>query len=238
MASRLAIETTWARGASSADRTRVAGLEDQCLTIRPCSRRGGDVGSRTLKACLQGKRASRSTSPQRACQETIPVRRIWNPRCDLRSDPRRLVAKSNRSPPLDRRVSTPADSRGIDVSLLGAYGATCAAQTRGRGRPDEPGSACSRRESNALRFCLGGSAPEPRARAWVTYGFRSRRRCIHSAPGSPAPSRHSRAGWNRTSIHRAPKARVRPLDYGSRSGSPRLRSGLCRSSGGRFHQNS
>lgn len=197
--------------------------EDQCLTIRPCSqgaafrsrtgsapiptvsttsvlmRRGGDVGSRTLRACLQGKTASRSTSPSRACKDSNPVQRIWNPCRDLRSDPRRLVGKSNPSPPLDRRVSTPADSRGIDVSLLGAYGA-------------------ERR------------APGPRARAWVTYGFRSRRGCIHSAPGSPAPSRHSRAGWNRTksgsncastvsrgrggapAFHRAPKARARPLD--------------------------
>lgn len=32
----------------------------------------------------------------------------------------------------------------------------------------------------------------------VTYGFRSRRGCIHSAPGSPAPSRHSLSGENRT----------------------------------------
>jgi hypothetical protein len=41
-------------------------------------------------------------------------------------------------------------------------------------------------------------APDPRARARVTYGFRSRRGCIHSAPGSPAPSRHSLSGENRT----------------------------------------
>ena len=112
MALRHAAETSRAPRASSANRTRVAGLEDQCLTVRPCSRgaafrsrtgpapiptvsttsvlmrRGGDVGSRTLRACLQGRTASRSTSPWRACKESNLVRRIWNPLRDLRTDPR------------------------------------------------------------------------------------------------------------------------------------------------------
>ena len=48
--------------------------------------------------------------------------------------PQRLVWVSIPSPPLDRRMSTPADSRGIDVSLLSACGATCSAQ-----RADEAG---------------------------------------------------------------------------------------------------
>jgi hypothetical protein len=38
----------------------------------------------------------------------------------------------------------------------------------------------------------------------VTYGFRSRRRRIHSASGSPAPSRHSLSGENRTPFGSVP----------------------------------
>jgi len=84
----------------------------------------------TLPVVLLARRNSSllRLTPGRACKESNLVERIWNPRCDLRSDPQRLVWVSIPSPPLDRRMSTPADSRGIDVSLLGACGATCSAQ--------------------------------------------------------------------------------------------------------------
>lgn len=38
---------------------------------------------------------------------------------------------------------------------------------------------------------------------------------VHSAPGLPTPSRHSRVGENRTRIHRVPKTRVHPIDFNS-----------------------
>jgi hypothetical protein len=46
-----------------------------------------------------------------------------------------------------------------------------------------------------LRRPAAGSAGED---IRVTYGYRSRQRRVHSAPGSPAPSRHGRGGPNRT----------------------------------------
>ncbi len=49
-----------------------------------------------------------------------------------------------------------------------------------------------------LRFPTRLAACCSLSRTGVTYGFRSRRGRIHSAPGSPAPSRHSLSGENRT----------------------------------------
>jgi hypothetical protein len=139
-------------------------------------------------------------TPERARKDSNLLGRIWNPFCDLRADPRRLVGKSNPSPPLDRRVSTPADSRGIDVSLLGAYGATCSAQSADEAGLTNRDRSCSRRESNARRFCLGGSAPEPRARAWgdVRVSIPSG---MHSQCTGFASSLTSQSSWLESNQH-------------------------------------
>jgi hypothetical protein len=78
---------------------------------------------------------------------------------------------------LDKPPSTPADSRGISASPEGI----------------EPS-----------RAALGKRPPNPSARTWVTYGFRSRQGHVHSVPGSPAPSRHSQRGRNRTCMISVP----------------------------------
>jgi hypothetical protein len=71
-------------------------------------------------------------TPWRAWKDSNLRRRIWNPFRNLCSDPQRLVGKSNPSPPLDRRVSTPADSRGTERSRRESNAQLLLRRQRGR----------------------------------------------------------------------------------------------------------
>lgn len=106
------------------------------------------------------------------------VPKFWRLRCDFRSDLSRCLRESNPPRLLDREVATP-------VASGSSYRALVANRTRWhrlrRPRTESIG------ESNR-----------------VTYGFRSRRWRIHSASGSPAPSRHSLGGENRTPLVSVP----------------------------------
>ena len=138
-------------GAHSENRTRSAPIPTVCTTIVLNGQARLDATrvetlrlwrcSVTLRDDLLARQVSGlpRPSPSRACKESNLVDIGFGIRsATSASNPWRLVAVTLRSPPLDRRVSTLADSRGS--------------------------SALSARVERAS-FRLGDGAPDPRARA-------------------------------------------------------------------------
>jgi hypothetical protein len=124
--------TPHSQGAGFGSRTRLA----HHTKMRPVPRQPAGWWSHwvTLPVVLLARQNSSllRLTPWRAWKDSNLRRRIWNPFRNLCSDPQRLVGKSNPSPPLDRRVSTPADSRGTERSRRESNAQLLLRRQRGR----------------------------------------------------------------------------------------------------------
>lgn len=164
---------------------------------------------------------------------------------DVKSNPRGRFAGPARSPLHIPRAPPPGIEPGSDVLEASLRPSLGDVAPRTGIEPVSLARQASRDPSRVTRQSASGSSrtiaePCRKRRAGsaggsgVTYGFRSRRRCIHSAPGSPAPSRHSLAMLNRTASS-PPRTECLTSRPWPGSGSPRLRAALLRSSAGCNH---